>query len=124
MIACTSPASLHADETMRTLNYATRARNIVNKPVIRVNPKEQVLFLSVYLSLAILLERLLILLCSLLISPSLLTVSARIEGREQTTKTRKRELKIVIITKQHRYSFLLSLLDFILFSFRTSHSSY
>jgi len=33
MIACCSPSSLHVDETLRTLQYATRAKNIRNKPV-------------------------------------------------------------------------------------------
>lgn len=34
MIACVTPASLYADETMSTLNYAARTMNIKNRPVI------------------------------------------------------------------------------------------
>lgn len=44
MIANISPASAYADETMSTLNYATRAMNIKNKPVIQVDGKEQIIF--------------------------------------------------------------------------------
>lgn len=33
MIACISPADINADETLNTLKYANRARNIQNKPV-------------------------------------------------------------------------------------------
>jgi hypothetical protein len=34
MIACVSPSEAYADETISTLNYATRTMNIKNKPVI------------------------------------------------------------------------------------------
>ena len=34
MIACVSPSHMWADETISTLNYATRTMNIKNKPVI------------------------------------------------------------------------------------------
>ncbi|KAI9106916.1 hypothetical protein K1719_022444 [Acacia pycnantha] len=34
MIACISPADINAEETLNTLKYANRARNIQNKPVI------------------------------------------------------------------------------------------
>lgn len=34
MIACVSPSAVYADETVSTLNYATRTMNIKNKPVI------------------------------------------------------------------------------------------
>ena len=34
MIACVSPSSEYAEETLSTLNYACRAMNIKNKPVI------------------------------------------------------------------------------------------
>jgi hypothetical protein len=34
MIACISPSSVYADETISTLNYATRTMNIKNKPII------------------------------------------------------------------------------------------
>ena len=41
MIACCSPSSLHVDETLSTLTYATRAKNIQNRPVVQYDPKEQ-----------------------------------------------------------------------------------
>lgn len=44
MIANISPASAYAEETMSTLNYATRAMNIKNKPIIKVDNKEQIIF--------------------------------------------------------------------------------
>jgi len=34
MIACISPSHMYVDETMSTLNYATRTMNIKNKPMI------------------------------------------------------------------------------------------
>ncbi|CAI0405759.1 unnamed protein product [Linum tenue] len=34
MIACISPADINADETLNTLKYANRARNIQNKPIV------------------------------------------------------------------------------------------
>jgi kinesin family member 12 len=44
MIACISPSEAYADETISTLNYATRTMNIKNKPVVQVDAKEQVIF--------------------------------------------------------------------------------
>lgn len=44
MIACISPSEVYIDETQSTLNYATRTMNIKNKPVIKMDPKEQVKF--------------------------------------------------------------------------------
>mmetsp|Transcript_8189 Transcript_8189/g.8044 ORF Transcript_8189/g.8044 Transcript_8189/m.8044 type:complete len:370 (+) Transcript_8189:279-1388(+) len=44
MIACVSPASAYAEETASTLNYAGRAMNIKNKPVIQMDSKEQIIF--------------------------------------------------------------------------------
>ena len=41
MISCVTPSSLYSDETLLTLNYATRAMNIKNKPVIEVNKEAQ-----------------------------------------------------------------------------------
>eukprot|EP00474_Spongospora_subterranea_P000960 CRZ01418.1 hypothetical protein [Spongospora subterranea] len=41
MIACVSPADVHFEETLNTLRYAARARNIVNKPVIGRDPNSQ-----------------------------------------------------------------------------------
>jgi hypothetical protein len=37
MIACISPSSVYADETMSTMNYAARTMNIKNKPAVQVN---------------------------------------------------------------------------------------
>lgn len=34
MIACVSPADSNYEETLNTLKYASRARNIKNKPTI------------------------------------------------------------------------------------------
>ncbi|KAM9781132.1 kinesin family member 4 isoform X1 [Syngnathus typhle] len=39
MIACISPADTNLDETLNTLRYADRARQIKNKPVVNVDPK-------------------------------------------------------------------------------------
>jgi hypothetical protein len=39
MIACVSPSSAYFDETLSTLNYATRTMNIKNKPVIQMDQK-------------------------------------------------------------------------------------
>lgn len=33
-IACVSPADINAEESLNTLKYANRARNIQNKPVV------------------------------------------------------------------------------------------
>nr|AMS24212.1 kinesin 4-Ic protein [Marsilea vestita] len=38
MIACISPADSNAEETLNTLKYANRARNIQNKPVVNRDP--------------------------------------------------------------------------------------
>ena len=35
MIACCSPTGAHVEETLSTLNYATRAKNIRNLPVVQ-----------------------------------------------------------------------------------------
>lgn len=40
MIACVSPSAVYAEETLSTLNYACRAMNIKNKPVVQMDPKE------------------------------------------------------------------------------------
>lgn len=34
MIACVSPSEMYVDETISTLNYATRTMNIKNKPIL------------------------------------------------------------------------------------------
>ncbi|KAF4045917.1 Kinesin motor domain [Phytophthora infestans] len=40
MIACVSPSAVALEDTLSTLNYATRAKNIRNKPVVQVDPIE------------------------------------------------------------------------------------
>ena len=44
MIACVSPSQMYAEETLSTLNYATRTMNIKNKPIIQMDEKEQIIF--------------------------------------------------------------------------------
>ena len=39
MVACLSPADNNYDETLSTLRYANRAKNIKNKPKINEDPK-------------------------------------------------------------------------------------
>ena len=41
MIACVSPATVYVEETMSTLNYASRAMNIKNRPLLQVDSTEQ-----------------------------------------------------------------------------------
>ena len=41
MIACVSPSSQYSDETMSTLNYASRTMNIKNKPLVQMDSKEK-----------------------------------------------------------------------------------
>jgi hypothetical protein len=41
VVACVSPADVHFEETLNTLRYASRARNIVNKPIIGRDPNSQ-----------------------------------------------------------------------------------
>lgn len=38
MIACVSPAEINHEETLNAIKYASRARNIKNKPVINRDP--------------------------------------------------------------------------------------
>ncbi|KAK1300130.1 Kinesin-like protein FLA10 [Acorus calamus] len=38
MIACISPADINVEETLNTLKYANRARNIENKPIVNRDP--------------------------------------------------------------------------------------
>jgi hypothetical protein len=40
MLACVSPASSHVNESIRTLNYASSAKNIKNKPVVLLDPQQ------------------------------------------------------------------------------------
>ena len=39
MIACVSPADANFDESLSTLKYANRARNIKNKPIANKEPE-------------------------------------------------------------------------------------
>ena len=43
MIAAVSPADYNFDETLSTLHYASRAKNIKNKPTINEDPKDALL---------------------------------------------------------------------------------
>ena len=43
MVACVGPASYNYDETLGTLRYANRAKNIKNKPKINEDPKDALL---------------------------------------------------------------------------------
>lgn len=43
MVACISPADNNYDETLSTLRYANRAKNIKNKPKINEDPKDALL---------------------------------------------------------------------------------
>lgn len=43
MIACISPAESNYDETLSTLRYANRAKNISNKPVLNEDPTETII---------------------------------------------------------------------------------
>ena len=43
MVACLSPADNNYDETLSTLRYANRAKNIRNKPRINEDPKDALL---------------------------------------------------------------------------------
>lgn len=43
MVACLSPADNNYDETLSTLRYANRAKNIKNKPEINEYPKDALL---------------------------------------------------------------------------------
>lgn len=43
MVACISPTDYNYDETLSTLRYAHRAKNISNKPTINENPQDTLL---------------------------------------------------------------------------------
>lgn len=43
MVACISPADYNYEETLSTLRYASRAKNIANKPIINEDPKDAML---------------------------------------------------------------------------------
>ena len=42
-MAAISPSDYNYDETLSTLRYASRAKNIKNKPVINQDPKDALL---------------------------------------------------------------------------------
>ncbi|XP_076367360.1 kinesin-like protein KIF12 isoform X3 [Tachypleus tridentatus] len=43
MIACISPSRTNVAETMSTLRYASRAKRIKTKPIVRMDPREQMI---------------------------------------------------------------------------------
>jgi kinesin family protein 4/21/27 len=43
-LACVSPAEVNVSETLSTLRYANRARNIQNKPIKNTDPIQEVGF--------------------------------------------------------------------------------
>lgn len=43
MVACVSPADVNFDESLNTLRYANRARNIKNKMEVNMDPYVSVL---------------------------------------------------------------------------------
>ena len=43
MIACVSPAESNYEETLGTIKYASRARNIKNKPVVNRDPNSMLI---------------------------------------------------------------------------------
>ena len=43
MIACVSPAESNYEETMGTIKYASRARNIKNKPIVNRDPNSMLI---------------------------------------------------------------------------------
>lgn len=45
MVACISPAVLNLTETVKTLRYAQRAKKIKNKPVVNLDPREEMLMM-------------------------------------------------------------------------------
>ena len=46
MIACISPSMAYIDETFSTVNYAMRTMNIKNKPIIQMETKDQIIYIS------------------------------------------------------------------------------
>jgi hypothetical protein len=39
MVACLNPCDLHIEENLSTLNYASKATHISNKPIKNIDPK-------------------------------------------------------------------------------------
>jgi kinesin family protein 12 len=44
MIACITPSSMFADETLNTLKYANRVKNIKNKPIVHMDPHDKIVY--------------------------------------------------------------------------------
>ncbi|KAI8921373.1 P-loop containing nucleoside triphosphate hydrolase protein, partial [Powellomyces hirtus] len=42
MIACVSPSGRHASETLKTLRYAQRTKRIRNRPIVHMDPRDEV----------------------------------------------------------------------------------
>lgn len=40
VVACVTPASNHREETLNTLQYATRAKRIVNRPRVQIDSSQ------------------------------------------------------------------------------------
>nr|KAJ3418463.1 Kinesin- protein 12 [Polyrhizophydium stewartii] len=45
MIACVSPGAVNMQETFKTLRYAAKARKIQNRPVIQLDPREEMVLI-------------------------------------------------------------------------------
>ena len=43
MVACCSPSARYSEETLSTLQYAARAGNICNKPVVQLEPQQRLI---------------------------------------------------------------------------------
>lgn len=43
MLACVAPCGTHLSETLRTLDYASRAKHIKNRPVVLLDPQQEML---------------------------------------------------------------------------------
>ena len=43
MIACVSPAESNYDESLSTIRYASRAKNIKNKPIVNRDPNSMLI---------------------------------------------------------------------------------
>lgn len=43
MVACVSPSAVNVNETLNTLRYASRAKKIQNRPVVQMDPREELI---------------------------------------------------------------------------------
>lgn len=43
IVACVSPSARHMDESLATLNYAARARNMRTRPSVRIDARERLI---------------------------------------------------------------------------------